>query len=83
MSTSKQVKSESNRWTECEVATLSGACAGAIMLTTDITSAGVALKSIGLALDASFASLQWVVNAYNLTFGAFFVNGRFVSRFTW
>lgn len=70
MSTTEQTKS-SNKWTACELSTLFGACAGAIMLTTDITSAGVALKSIGLALDASFASLQWVVNAYNLTFGAF------------
>ena len=68
MSTSK---TESNKWTGCEIATLFGACMGAIMLTTDITSAGVALKSIGLALNASFASLQWVVNAYNLSFGAF------------
>jgi EmrB/QacA subfamily drug resistance transporter len=41
------------------------------MLTTDVTSSGVALDSIGQDLDATFADLQWVVNAFNLTFGAF------------
>ncbi|NBD33728.1 MAG: MFS transporter, partial [Cyanobacteria bacterium] len=41
------------------------------MLTTDVTSSGVALDSIGQDLNATFADLQWVVNAFNLTFGAF------------
>jgi EmrB/QacA subfamily drug resistance transporter len=41
------------------------------MLTLDVTSVGVALDSISEELNTSFAQLQWVLNAYNLTFGAF------------
>ncbi|NBD18117.1 MAG: MFS transporter [Cyanobacteria bacterium] len=54
-----------------KLATLIGAGAGGVMLTTDVTSSGVALDSIGQDLNATFADLQWVVNAFNLTFGAF------------
>lgn len=44
------------------------------MLTTDITSVGVALDKIAQELNASLAGLQWVMNAYNLTFGAFLLS---------
>ena len=56
---------------ECKPATLVGTCIAAIMLTTDVTSVGVALDSIRQDLNANFAQLQWVINAYNLAFGAF------------
>ncbi|MEV5571331.1 MFS transporter [Spirillospora sp. NPDC052269] len=36
-----------------------------------ISGAAVALPGIGTALDASGASLQWVMNGYNLVFAAF------------
>lgn len=58
-------------WLDCKPATLIGTCIAAIMLTTDVTSVGVALDSIRQDLNANFAQLQWVINAYNLTFGAF------------
>ncbi|QMS86247.1 MFS transporter (plasmid) [Nostoc edaphicum CCNP1411] len=59
---------------ECKQATLIGACAAGIMLTINITSVGVALDSIRQELNASFAQLQWVMNAYNLAFGAFLLS---------
>ena len=40
---------------------------GIFMLLIDITIVNVALPDIGSDLDASFSSLEWVVNAYTLT----------------
>ena len=40
---------------------------GIFMLLIDITIVNVALPDIGTDLDASFSSLEWVVNAYTLT----------------
>jgi EmrB/QacA subfamily drug resistance transporter len=45
------------------------------MLPLDITILGVAVDSIGRELKADFAQIEWVVNAYNLTFGAFLLAG--------
>ncbi len=63
-------------------ATLIGICAAAIMLPLDITIVGVALESIGRDLDASFAGMQWVVNAYTLVMSAFLLaGGALADRF--
>ncbi|PSP26242.1 MAG: hypothetical protein BRC59_14720 [Cyanobacteria bacterium SW_4_48_29] len=72
--TQQSVKKIMNRknnqigWSGRERATLIGVCVAGIMLTTDITSVGVALDKIAQELNASLAGLQWVMNAYNLTF---------------
>ncbi|BAZ47502.1 hypothetical protein NIES4103_01030 [Nostoc sp. NIES-4103] len=59
------------RWSARKQATLIGVCVVGIMLTLDVTIVGVALDTIGKSLQASFAQLQWVVNAYSLTLGSF------------
>jgi EmrB/QacA subfamily drug resistance transporter len=51
--------------------TLVAACVATFMLLLDITVVNVALPDIQRDLDASLASLQWVVDAYALTLAAF------------
>ena len=51
--------------------TLIAVCFGTFMLLLDITVVNVALPDIQVALHASFADLQWVVDAYALTLAAF------------
>ncbi len=51
--------------------TLLAVCVATFMLLLDITIVNVALPSIQRDLDASFSSLQWVVDAYVLTLAAF------------
>ena len=46
-------------------------CVATFMLLLDITIVNVALPSIQEDLDASFSSLQWVVDAYALTLASF------------
>ena len=46
-------------------------CVATFMLLLDITIVNVALPSIQQELDASFSSLQWVVDAYALTLASF------------
>ena len=62
-------------WTSRHRATLLGVCLACAMLPLDITILGVAVESIGRELKANFAQLEWVVNAYNLTFGSFLLAG--------
>jgi EmrB/QacA subfamily drug resistance transporter len=50
--------------------TLLAVCLGMFMLLVDITIVNVALPSIQVSLHASFASLEWVVDAYALTLAA-------------
>jgi len=50
--------------------TLAAVCLGTFMLLLDITIVNVALPSIQAELHASFADLQWVVDAYALTLAA-------------
>lgn len=50
--------------------TLIAVCTGMFMLLLDITVVNVALPDIQRSLDASFADLEWVVNAYTLTLAA-------------
>jgi len=58
-------------WAPGRRITLIGVCLACVMLPLDITILGVAMNSINRELNADFAQLEWVVNAYNLTFGAF------------
>ncbi|MFI9362721.1 MFS transporter [Kitasatospora sp. NPDC053057] len=51
----------------------------AAMMTLDITVVNVALPRIGVDLDASLDSLQWIVNAYTLTFAALLLTAGSVS----
>jgi EmrB/QacA subfamily drug resistance transporter len=50
-------------------------CATQFMVVLDIAIVNVALPSIQDALDFSQENLQWVVNAYTLTFGGFLLLG--------
>jgi EmrB/QacA subfamily drug resistance transporter len=50
--------------------TLLAVCLGTFMLLVDVTIVNVALPSIQHDLHASFAQLQWVVDAYALTLAA-------------
>ncbi len=56
-------------------ATLIAISIATFMVPLDITVVAVALPDIQRSLDASFADIQWVVNAYTLTFGAFLLTG--------
>ncbi len=51
----------------------------AAMMTLDITVVNVALPKIGTDLHASLDSLQWIVNAYTLTFAALLLTAGSVS----
>jgi EmrB/QacA subfamily drug resistance transporter len=59
--------------------TLIAVCVAIFMLLLDITVVNVALPSIQHSLHASFADLQWVVNAYALTLAAFLLTAGAVS----
>ncbi len=51
--------------------TLLAVCVATFMLLLDVTIVNVALPDIQRDLDASFSSLQWVVDAYALTLASF------------
>ena len=51
--------------------TLLAVCVATFMLLIDVTIVNVALPDIQRDLDASFSSLQWVVDAYALTLASF------------
>ncbi|WP_051838131.1 MFS transporter [Streptomyces sp. NRRL WC-3742] len=51
----------------------------AAMMTLDITVVNVAMPRIGADLDASLDALQWIVNAYTLTFAALLLTAGSVS----
>ncbi|WP_235834272.1 MFS transporter, partial [Actinomadura logoneensis] len=53
------------------VLTLAVVLAAFATVPMSISGAAVALPDVGTALHASGAPLQWVMNAYNLTFAAF------------
>lgn len=54
-----------------QLLTLLGVGAAAVMITVDVTVVGVALDNIRQSLHANFAELEWVANAYALTFTSF------------
>src|SRR6202161_2884090 len=51
------------------------ACLAQFMVVLDVSIVNVALPSIGRSLDYSTTGLQWVVNAYVLTFAGFLLLG--------
>jgi len=59
--------------------TLIAVCTGTFMLLLDITVVNVALPDIQKSLHASFAALQWVVDAYALTLAAFLLTAGVVG----
>lgn len=62
--------------------TLGAVCVATFMLLLDITIVNVALPAIQQDLDASFADLQWVVDAYALTLASFMLTaGSLADRF--
>ncbi len=61
---------------------LAATCFGLFMALLDVTIVNVALPTIGNDLNASFADLQWVVNAYALTLAVLLVTaGRLGDLF--
>ena len=57
-------------------------CIAQLMVVLDATVVNVALPSIQHGLELSPANLQWVVNAYTLTFGGFLLlGGRLADLF--
>ncbi|WKX69034.1 MFS transporter [Streptomyces sp. XD-27] len=72
VATAPEVRS-ARRWTTA-VTSLAAA-----LMTLDITVVNVALPEIGADLNASLDSLQWIVNAYTLTFAALLLTAGSVS----
>ncbi len=70
MKETMQRRKRIRRW-----ATLVAVSIATFMVPLDITVVAVALPDIQRSLHASFADIQWVVNAYTLTFGAFLLTG--------
>lgn len=61
--------------------TLAAVCLAGGLLPASLTGASIALPDIGSDLQADLVSVQWVVNAYNLTFAAFMlVMGSLADR---
>ncbi|HEV7628896.1 MAG TPA: MFS transporter, partial [Streptomyces sp.] len=54
---------------------LLAACAGQFLVVLDVSVVNVALPSMRTALEMDAAGLQWVVNAYTLTFAGFMLLG--------
>src|SRR5271165_2943286 len=59
--------------------TLITVCTAIFMLLLDITVVNVALPDIQRSLNASFSSLQWVIDAYALTLAAFLLTAGVVG----
>jgi DHA2 family methylenomycin A resistance protein-like MFS transporter len=51
--------------------TLAAMSLGYVVVQLDVTIVNVAINSIGASFDGSLADLQWIVNAYTITFAAF------------
>ncbi|MFE9369963.1 MFS transporter [Streptomyces sp. NPDC006711] len=61
---------------------LTAVCLGAFILLVDVTIVNVALPSMADDLDASFASLQWVIDGYALALAALLLaSGSLADRF--
>lgn len=61
---------------------LTAVCLGAFILLVDVTIVNVALPSMADDLDASFSSLQWVVDAYALALAALLLaSGSLADRY--
>ena len=51
--------------------TLAAMSLGYVVVQLDVTIVNVAINSIGASFGGSLAGLQWIVNAYTITFAAF------------
>ncbi|MGZ5841723.1 MAG: MFS transporter, partial [Xanthobacteraceae bacterium] len=51
--------------------TLAAMSLGYVVVQLDVTIVNVAINSIGADFGGSVADLQWIVNAYTITFAAF------------
>ncbi len=51
--------------------TLAAMSLGYVVVQLDVTIVNVAINSIGASYGGSLADLQWIVNAYTITFAAF------------
>lgn len=61
---------------------LTAVCLGAFILLVDVTIVNVALPSMAEDLDASFTSLQWVIDGYALALAALLLaSGSLADRF--
>ncbi|GHB33702.1 hypothetical protein GCM10010331_21240 [Streptomyces xanthochromogenes] len=61
---------------------LTAVCLGAFILLVDVTIVNVALPSMADDLDASFSSLQWVIDGYALALAALLLaSGSLADRF--
>lgn len=75
--TQTSVLSRQGRWLALVVI-----CAAELLVVLDNTVVNVALPSLGVQLHASFGGLQWVVDAYTLTFaGLLLAFGHLGDRF--
>lgn len=75
--TQASVLSRQGRWLALVVI-----CAAELLVVLDNTVVNVALPSLGVQLHASFGGLQWVVDAYTLTFaGLLLAFGHLGDRF--
>lgn len=54
-----------------QMLTLVAACLAVLILPASLTGTSVAIPQINAELRPGLVALQWVVNAYNLTFAAF------------
>lgn len=59
--------------------TVIAASTGFALIQLDVTVVNVALPAIGRALGASLSGLQWVVDAYALSFAALLLTGGYIS----
>ena len=51
--------------------TLAATSFGFVVVQLDVTIVNVAMPQIGISMDSDMAGLQWLVNAYTLTFASF------------
>jgi DHA2 family methylenomycin A resistance protein-like MFS transporter len=50
-------------------------CLGVLIAQVDTSVVNLAMQPIGMALHASVSALQWVLDAYNLTYAALLLTG--------
>lgn len=54
-------------------------CLGVLIAQVDTSVVNLAMQPIGMALHASVSALQWVLDAYNLTYAALLLTGGLVA----
>jgi DHA2 family methylenomycin A resistance protein-like MFS transporter len=69
-----ETRVSSGRQTHSTAAVLAAVTLGFAVVQLDVSVVNVAVKSIGAALGGGVAGVQWVVDAYTLTFAAFILS---------